>query len=785
MSGVFNMTSAWNQVYDPNLIVDAKQKGVNLANSELGTAEALVQGYNQGQTLQANQIEIEKGKQQLEIQEFEIQKMPEQYELDKKEKQILLDQKESDFQIKKVKVLSEAMEAQFTAQKQREEADYIQSIYDAPSSADAVRIARSTPSAVRSDESYLATQIAMEKVLQDPEALPADKDFAKVILYNKREGAKTGQLPKEGDITAPGAASAQVSEEEAILQNTKPADIAEAQKELPAPQSGELPQPAAPAAPKPAPIGQNADGTPIYPEEAKPPVSTGKPGADQDIVTQNKAALDTITPETNPDFFNYDTNRAIEFQKISEMNAGDQVAIRQQRRDWAVEQEKLRKENRVKVDKVERALVPAEGSINALKRDLQWLDSLKKNGKAVFGPNMNIDQITTTAGAVLGDEEQKRILSIKNQLKVHALNIAKARSSFTGGELNSIAEQETAALSTLPITGNFNEVLSTLNDRTAEIERARNFVTFSRIYTKKLGHADGIEDTFEKYLDETDPTVVRPNSEFSAVIGADGTIIPDPEGRKSPEEWIGNGQRDNVKSALVTQSKKLEEHAQKRQYEQSVNPTEFNKKQEEKKSYYNLLGDTNPAIYQKKSLRDLDYQLELNDVAVAIPSQYNLRKMSYDKLPKVDRFTKNFTPAEMLRFIKRESGGDPNALGKDGEVGLTQVMPSTARSVSQASYYKGITVSDLDENKKGDSRLISDLPDAEWSKLLKAPRVAVAMSLMYLNGPLAVMFPDKRKRVMAYNWGEGNLQKYYNGQRSMNPAVLDYVNEIMPEEDYV
>lgn len=106
-------------------------------------------------------------------------------------------------------------------------------------------------------------------------------------------------------------------------------------------------------------------------------------------------------------------------------------------------------------------------------------------------------------------------------------------------------------------------------------------------------------------------------------------------------------------------------------------------------------------------------------------------------------------PAGLLSaMISKESSGNPNAVSGKGAMGLTQVMPATARDMGY----------DPEELKRN-------------------PAMQVEAGARYLKKMLD-MHGNVPDALAAYNWGPGNMQKFMRGEKTQIPTeTANYVTD--------
>ncbi|MBH2514888.1 lytic transglycosylase domain-containing protein [Serratia ureilytica] len=107
-------------------------------------------------------------------------------------------------------------------------------------------------------------------------------------------------------------------------------------------------------------------------------------------------------------------------------------------------------------------------------------------------------------------------------------------------------------------------------------------------------------------------------------------------------------------------------------------------------------------------------------------------------------------PAGLLgAVISKESSGNSNAMSGKGAIGLTQVMPNTARGM-------GYDPEELKSN----------------------PAMQVEAGARYLKQMIDAHDGNVSAALAAYNWGPGNVQKYLRGEKTQVPSeTVNYVND--------
>lgn len=118
----------------------------------------------------------------------------------------------------------------------------------------------------------------------------------------------------------------------------------------------------------------------------------------------------------------------------------------------------------------------------------------------------------------------------------------------------------------------------------------------------------------------------------------------------------------------------------------------------------------------------------------------------------------NVSP-ELIPYLKaqihQESGWNPNAVSSAGARGLTQFMPGTAREFN-----------------------------VQTGQSSQAVRSQIRGQVLYMNYLLKMFNGDLTYALQAYNWGQGNLQKYLKGKKSMPKETRDYVPKIQQRASY-
>lgn len=121
---------------------------------------------------------------------------------------------------------------------------------------------------------------------------------------------------------------------------------------------------------------------------------------------------------------------------------------------------------------------------------------------------------------------------------------------------------------------------------------------------------------------------------------------------------------------------------------------------------------------------------------------------------------------ELLRaMVTIESAWRPDVVSTAGAVGLTQVLPSTARWLA-----------DDDVAPLHRLGLPQDLSEEQWHVLLEDPELNLLVGAGYLVRLLR-MFGDARLAIAAYNAGEGRIGRLLRERGSSWHAIRPYVPE--------
>lgn len=112
--------------------------------------------------------------------------------------------------------------------------------------------------------------------------------------------------------------------------------------------------------------------------------------------------------------------------------------------------------------------------------------------------------------------------------------------------------------------------------------------------------------------------------------------------------------------------------------------------------------------------------------------------------------------------IQQESGGNPTARSPVGALGLMQVMPDTAMDPGYGLPDIFETARELGFEPQGRDRRTAE-------QLLRDPRINEVFGKRYLNRLIRENGGDVRRALAAYNWGQGNVNKW-DGDTSRLPG---------------
>lgn len=124
----------------------------------------------------------------------------------------------------------------------------------------------------------------------------------------------------------------------------------------------------------------------------------------------------------------------------------------------------------------------------------------------------------------------------------------------------------------------------------------------------------------------------------------------------------------------------------------------------------------------------------------------------------------NSSSIDINKVIQAESNGNPNAVSKVGATGLMQIMPLESKNGSPLGDYNKL---------KGRNFTTNDL---------KNPRINKEIGTWYLQTRIPSQLktfdiPDtSAHRLIAYNWGIGNLKKWYENRGNFSNLPLETQN---------
>lgn len=124
-------------------------------------------------------------------------------------------------------------------------------------------------------------------------------------------------------------------------------------------------------------------------------------------------------------------------------------------------------------------------------------------------------------------------------------------------------------------------------------------------------------------------------------------------------------------------------------------------------------------------------------------------------------------PTLIRSVIRAESNGIPHAESEVGALGLMQLMPDGG-AVDAA-------------RALGDARYLNATPEQRRSMLLN-PEYNERLGTQYLNMMLD-KYGDVERALAAYNWGQGNVDKWIDGGARFSELpkeTRDYISKIMP-----
>ena len=144
-----------------------------------------------------------------------------------------------------------------------------------------------------------------------------------------------------------------------------------------------------------------------------------------------------------------------------------------------------------------------------------------------------------------------------------------------------------------------------------------------------------------------------------------------------------------------------------------------------------------------------------------IPEPTILKSQKVDFGGDIDKIVQHYAteygvdPKLASAVIKHESGGDPRAVGADGEIGLMQILPSTGRVLAQSF---------------GEEYSIRNLMDPEKN---------VKYGIKYLSEHFKKYGKDIPKVLSAYNAGPGNVDKAIQSGKNIPDYTRGYVKSVL------
>jgi soluble lytic murein transglycosylase-like protein len=134
-------------------------------------------------------------------------------------------------------------------------------------------------------------------------------------------------------------------------------------------------------------------------------------------------------------------------------------------------------------------------------------------------------------------------------------------------------------------------------------------------------------------------------------------------------------------------------------------------------------------------------------------------------LPAVRAATPSHIPVDLVdAIISKESRYDVNARGSSGEIGLMQIMPSTARQIA----------------RKIGQGSIAGLSDAQLRRYLSNPTINLKFGLSYLSTCHKMAKGNIAATVGCYNAGPANMWRW--GKIKITRAYVNFVRLHMANE---
>jgi soluble lytic murein transglycosylase-like protein len=150
-------------------------------------------------------------------------------------------------------------------------------------------------------------------------------------------------------------------------------------------------------------------------------------------------------------------------------------------------------------------------------------------------------------------------------------------------------------------------------------------------------------------------------------------------------------------------------------------------------------------------------------VGAAKASPYAARRTRL--LPAVKAATPSHIPVDLVdAIISKESRYDVNAHGSQGEIGLMQILPSTARQIA----------------RKIGQGSVAGLSDAKLRSYLSEPRNNLKFGLSYLSTCHKMAKGDIAATVGCYNAGPANMWRW--GKIKITRAYVNFVRLHMANE---
>lgn len=103
----------------------------------------------------------------------------------------------------------------------------------------------------------------------------------------------------------------------------------------------------------------------------------------------------------------------------------------------------------------------------------------------------------------------------------------------------------------------------------------------------------------------------------------------------------------------------------------------------------------------------------------------------------------------LLAQLHAESSWNPSAVSRVGASGISQFMPKTARNFG-----------------------------VQYGSSDAAVRTQIQGQVKYMNYLLKFFNGNVDHALRAYNWGEGNMQKYLRGKKQMPAETRNYIPKI-------